>query len=235
MIADRRIALLSNSPFFGNLPEEALANLAKRSIVRKVAQGQVLFTAHDPSEGLYIVLSGAIRAFRVSLSGREQTIHVERTGGALAEVAVFDGGPYPSTTIAEEDSEVLFLPTHEVRSFMLQNPEAALAALSVIAGKLRSVAAMLEQLALMDVGQRLARLLLEEAKKKMPQPKNGVSFSFPQSHSQIAAQLGSVREVITRGLHKLTQQGVIEVRGHRITVLDVRALRKHAESHPAGQ
>ena len=88
---------------------------------------------------------------------------------------------------------------------------------------------MVEQLALMDVGQRLATLLLEEARRSTPELKDGISFSLPLSHSQIAARLGSVREVVTRGLQKLTQHGVIEARGHRIVVLSVKELRDHAE------
>lgn len=232
MSLERRIEVLSKSALFQNLPAETLAELAERAVEHKLSQGQILFTANEPSDGLYIVLSGSVRAFRVNLDGREQTIHVERDGGTLAEVAVFDGGPYPSTTIAEENSEVLFLGREDVRRFMLQHPEAALTALEIIAKKLRMVASMVEQLALMDVGQRLATLLLEEARRSTPELKDGISFSLPLSHSQIAARLGSVREVVTRGLQKLTQHGVIEARGHRIVVLSVKELRAHAENHP---
>jgi CRP/FNR family transcriptional regulator len=195
----------------------------------------VLFTAGDPSDGFYIVLSGAVRAFRVSLSGREQTIHVERTGGALAEVAVFDGDPYPSTAVAEEDSEVLFIAKDQMRKLMLQYPETALNALAYVAGKLRMVAAMMEQIALMDVGQRLAKLLLDEVNACAPDKAAGaVSFPLSLSHAQIAARLGSVREVITRALHKLAQQRIIEMRGRRIVVLDLNGLRRRAERHVSG-
>lgn len=90
---------------------------------------------------------------------------------------------------------------------------------------------MVEQLALKDVGQRLATLLLEEASKNAPQLEDGVSFSLPLSHSQIASRLGSVREVVTRSLQKLTLQRIIEIRGHRVIVLNKKALRAHAEDH----
>lgn len=231
MSLERRIEVLSKSALFQNLPAATLAELAERAIEHRLSQGQILFTANTPSDGLYIVLSGSVRAFRVNLDGREQTIHVERVGGTLADVAVFDGGPYPSTTIAEEDSEVLFLAKEDVRRFLLQHPEVALTALGIIAKKLRMVASMVEQLALMDVGQRLATMLLDEAQRSVHDLHDGISFSFPLSHTQIAARLGSVREVVTRGLQKLAQQGAIEVRGHRIVVLSVEKLRIHAENH----
>ncbi len=232
MSLERRIEILAKSALFQNLPADALADLAGRAIEHRLSQGQILFSTNESSVGLYIVLSGSVRAFRINLDGREQTIHVEHAGGTLAEVAVFDNGPYPSTTIAEEDSEVLFLAKEDVRRFMLQHPEAAVTALAIMAKKLRMVASMVEQLALMDVGQRLATLLLEEAKRSTPDLKDGVSFSLPLSHTQIAARLGSVREVVTRGLHKLAQHGIIEIRGHRVVVLSVKELRSHAENHP---
>jgi CRP/FNR family transcriptional regulator len=231
MSLERRVSILAKSALFRELPEDAVAELAAHSIERRVRQGQILFTANEPASGFYVVLSGSVRAFRENIEGREQTIHVERAGGTLAEVAVFDGGPYPSNAVAEEDSEVLFLTTEDVRHFMLRHPQAALTALAVMAKKLRTVASLAEQLALKDVSQRIATLLLEEARRVAPKLQDGISFSLPLSHSQLASRLGSVREVVTRGLQKLVQHGIIEVRGHRIVVLNVKALRAQAEHH----
>jgi CRP/FNR family transcriptional regulator len=231
MSLEQRINILGKSALFQSLPKTAVAELAARSIGRKIQRGQILFTANEQANGLYIVLSGSVRAFRENVEGREQTIHVERAGGILAEVAVFDGGPYPSTAVADEDSEVLFLSTEDVRRIMLTYPEVALTALANMSKKLRIVASLAEHLALKDVGQRLAILLLEEARLVSPNLQDGVSFSLPLSHTQLASRLGSVREVVTRALHKLVQNSVIETRGHRIVVRDVKALRAQAESH----
>lgn len=241
MSIKQRIEVLAKSALFQNLPEAALMDLAQHAVERKIQQGQILFTANEPADGLYVVLSGSVRAFRENIDGREQTIHVEHAGGTLAEVAVFDGGAYPSSTMAEEDSEVLFLAKEDVRRFLLRHPEAALAALALMAKKLRVVASLAEQLALKDVSQRLAMLLLEEAKRKSSKLQDGISFSLPLSHTQLASRLGSVREVVTRSLQKLVQQGIIDARGHRIVILKVKALRAQTEPHrrsasaPSGQ
>jgi CRP/FNR family transcriptional regulator len=227
----RRLEILSKSTLFGDVPEAALLGLASGGVERKLSCGQILFTANNPSEGLYVVLSGAVRAFRVNMDGREQTIHIERCGGTLAEVAAFDGEPYPSTTIAEEDSEVLFLERQAVQRFMLQHPEVALTALRMLAQKLRRVASLVEQLALMDLGQRLAHLLLEEAEKTGRPVEDGISFQQHLSHSQLAARLGSVREVVSRALQKLTQYDIIQLKGRGVVVIcNVKALRAFAKS-----
>jgi CRP/FNR family transcriptional regulator len=124
------------------------------------------------------------------------------------------------------------LAKEDVRSFMLEHPETALIALALLAKKLRNVASLAEQLALKDVSQRLATLLLEEAQRTSPQPQDGVSFSLPLSHTQLASRLGTVREVVTRGLQKLVQQEVLAIHGHRIVILNVKALHAQTDPHP---
>ena len=232
MSIDRRMELLAKSALFQNLPASALAELAIHGNERKLQQGQILFTANEPANGLYVVLSGSVRAFRENIDGRELTIHVEKAGGLLAEVAVFDGGPYPSSTVAEEDSEVLFLAREDVRRFILRHPETALTALALMANKLRNVASLVEQLALKDVSQRLATLLLEEAQRNTTELRDGISFSLPLSHTQLASRLGTVREVVTRSLQKLVQQDLLAIHGHRIVILDIITLRTLTEDHP---
>jgi len=231
MTVPERIDALRKTQLLGNAPQEALHSLAECAAERRLQSGEILFLSGDSARGLYVAVSGALRAFRESEEGREQTIHVERAGATFAEVPVFDDGPYPSTVIAEEDSLVLFLKKEDVRRFLLQNPEAALSALSLMASRLRKVTQLLEQLSLQDVAQRLAVMLVEEASAR-GKFQDGVSFSLPDSHQRIAARLGSVREVITRILHRFINERIIEVRGHRVVVLNAAALRAKTKMSP---
>ncbi len=130
----------------------------------------------------------------------------------------------------QEESRVLFLAREDLLRFIETHPQVALNALRMMAGKLRSVASMVEQLALMDVNQRLAGLLLDEARKTTPRLEDGASFLLSLSHAQIAARLGSVRGVVTRHLQKFAQLGLIEVHGRRVIVLNARALLAQAGS-----
>ncbi len=184
----------------------------------------MLFLAGEPARGLFVIVSGSIRAFRVNAKGREQTIHVETAGATLAEVPVFDDGNYPATAVAEELSEVLFLSKADVQQFFIANPAIALNALRVMAGRLRRHAELVDSLALKDVGQRLARLLLAEARSQ------GIR-NLDLSHQQLAARVGSVREVVSRTLARLAQNGLIQTdtRSRGITILDEQALERFAE------
>ncbi len=94
--------------------------------------------AGEKATGLFVVVSGTLRAYRQTREGREQTIHVEGPGATLAEVPVFDSGPYPSTVQAEKEAVVLFVPQQTIWRVLTNNPGAALAALKLMAGRLRN-------------------------------------------------------------------------------------------------
>lgn len=237
MTDQEKLRALAATELLGSVPEAALRELITSLRERRLVRGEVLFSAGDHASGLFVVVAGTLRAFRQTREGREQTIHVEGPGATLAEVPVFDGGPYPSTVQAEEDSVVLFIPRQSMRDFLTRHPEAAHTALAVLARRLRRVSGLAEQLALKDVAQRLAAMLVEEATLQTGELKDGAAFSLPLPHQSIAARLGSVREVITRQLHRLIDDGIISVNGHRVIVIHAIALLTRAgmDVPPAGK
>src|SRR3954471_22423200 len=157
---------LKRTAMFKELADAELKLLADRAIERRLSRGDVLFTAGEPALGMYVVVEGAVRAFRESLDGREQVIHVERAGATIAEVPMFDDGTYPSTVAAEEDSLILFIDKRDVRKLCLSHPNIALATLKLLATRLRRCAELVESLSLHEVDERLARLLLDEARAR---------------------------------------------------------------------
>jgi CRP/FNR family transcriptional regulator len=209
---------------FGALDEAELQALAERAIEQRLSRGEVLFVAGEQARGIYVIVAGAVRAFRESLEGREQVIHVERAGATIAELPVFDDGPYPSTVAAEEDSVVLFLDKRDVQRLCLEHPKIALAALKVLAGRLRRCAELVEELSLQEVDQRLARLLLVEARARGLKRGRAIELDLVLTNQQIAARIGTVREVVSRALNRLQQNGLIEVDGRRVRVPDEESL-----------
>ncbi len=226
---EERAEALARVRIFDGLSAAELMELAQRARERSAEAGEVVFVTGEQAQGLFVVLHGAVRAVRVNADGREQTIHVEKEGGMLAEVAVFDGGSYPSTAIAETDAQLLFLAREDVLWFLRQHPEAALQALRMMAEKLRRVSGLAERLALQDVSQRLAAMLLEMSGRAPGELRDGDSFSLPLSHGQIASRLGTVREVVTRGMQRIAQQGTIAIHGHRVVVTSAGQLVRLAE------
>lgn len=224
-----KITALRRTALFGELPEPELNALAERAIERRLNRNEILFVAGDEAAGLFVIVSGALRAFREGVDGREQVIHVERAGATIAELPVFDDKPYPSTVAAEEDSSLLFLAKRDVKTLCLTNPEIALAALKLMAGRLRKCAELVEALSLREVDQRLARWLLAESRVRGNRTPDGVVLTLVLTNQQIAARIGSVREVVSRALARLQQNGLIAVDGRTITLSDEKALEVFAD------
>lgn len=225
-----KIAALRRTALFGGLSESELDSLAKRAVEHRLNRNEILFMAGEEAAGLFVVAEGALRAYREGVDGREQIIHVERAGATIAELPVFDDKPYPSTVAAEEESTVLFLAKSEVRSLCLTNPEIALTALKLMAGRLRKCAELVEALSLREVDQRLARWLLTEARTRGQRLTNGLELNLVLTNQQIAAHIGSVREVVSRALARLQQNGLIEVEGRQVVIRDETALAVFAQN-----
>lgn len=226
-----KIAALRRTPLFRELDDTTLRLLAEHALPRHYRKDEVLFLAGEEAHGLFVIVNGSVRAFRESQDGREQVIHVERAGATVAEVPVFDDGTYPSTVAAEEDTDTLFLPKRDVRQLCLQHPEISLAAVKVLASRLRRCAELVEALSLKEVGQRLARFLVSEARRHGQPSGDGVCLTLTQTNQQIAARVGSVREVISRAFSRLQHDGLIIMEDRKLSIPDLDALSSFADQN----
>ena len=224
-----KVAALKRTPLFKELDDATLQLLAQYAAPRHYRKDEVLFLAGEEAHGLFVIVNGSVRAFRESVDGREQVIHVERAGATVAEVPVFDDGAYPSTVAAEEDTDTLFLHKRDVRQLSLQHPAIPMAAVRVIASRLRRCAELVEALSLREVGQRVARFLLSEARRHGQPANDGICLTLTQTNQQIAARVGSVREVISRALSRLQHDGLIVLEDRKLTIPDVEALSSFAD------
>lgn len=222
-----RPEILRQAELFRDLDDEVLKSLAARVVEKFLDRNEILFVAGTEARGLYVIAEGSVRAFRTSSDGREQVIHVEKAVTTIAEVPFFDGGPFPSTTAAEEPARVFFIAKEDIRSVSSQHPELAFAAARVLARRLRKCAELVESLSLREVGQRVAMLFLEEAGSRGTQSDKGVKFTLSLTHNQLAARIGTVREVVTRAIHRLETQNLIRLKGKNVEISDIAALRRY--------
>jgi CRP-like cAMP-binding protein len=124
---------------------------------------------------------------------------------------------------SEEDSVLLFIDKRDVLNLCLERPRISLAALKLLAARMRNCAALVESLSLSDVDRRLAALLLEAADHSRRSGPS-VTFELALTHQQIAARIGSVREVVSRALARLQKGGLFRMDGRRITIPNEKAL-----------
>lgn len=204
--------------FLRDAEENLLMDLLRRARTVDAGRGEVLFLRGEPRHGLYVVLSGAIRLYNSSATGREQVIGVERSGSVIGELPLFDGGNQPYSAEAMMPSRLLFIPREHFLAVLHAHPELMRAALRALAIRVRRLLHLVEDLSLHEVPERIARYLLSLEKER------GACFNLDYTHAELAAQLGTVREVVTRTLNRFRKAGWIAVQDGQITVLDRDAL-----------
>lgn len=207
------------------LPDSSRAALMARGSTRNYSADEVLYLAGSPADALYIVLEGRVRVMRGE-AGRAYVLHVETAGGSLGEVPLFEGTTYPATAIAAEPTRCLVLSRETVLATVRADPELALALLSRLAGRVRLLVERLDQQTGHSTLGRLATLIVRRAASA-----NGRSFSLGGTQLQVAEEIGTVRELVVRGLRTLRDRAVIESHGEgRYIVTDAAALSEIAAS-----
>lgn len=185
--------------------------LAEHTNLYQYEKGELVFLEGDPCSGLHILEEGRIKLYRISLNGREVIINILSNGATFNEVPVFDGGSNPVNVEALEDSSIWVVDATAIREKMVEFPEFSRAVILNLTKNLRMLVNMVDQLCLCNVSERLARMLIQHAKE-------GVIEYVTQD--QLAARLGTVREVITRCLGDFEKSGAIHVRKGKIEIID---------------
>lgn len=220
----RKAEALRKVPLFADLTEGELQLLAARALPRTYQPGETIFSEGDPCEGLYIVATGSVKIFNTSASGREQVLDIEGAGNSLAELPVFDGGAYPASTAAVEPCTLLFISKKELRALCLERPEVSLKVLKAVSARLRKLVDMIEKLSFTTVRQRLVSWLLQEAKTKGKATSRGIEFTLRINNQELAFQIGTVRELVSRNLSHLQAQGVLKIQGRTFIIPDLSSL-----------
>ena len=218
--------ILRKTPLFASLSDKEMEALAERVSNMHFERGALLFSEGDSCTGLFLVASGKIRIFKLSPAGREQVLAVEGPGSSFAELPVFDGGNYPASASALEDAEVLFISRKDFQNFCREHPDVALKVIAVVGSRLRRLVGIIEDLSFTTVRHRLIALILRLMQASGTASKEGVRVELTKTHQDLAAELGTVRELVSRNLSRLQAEGFLEVDGRRIIVKDLAGLRR---------
>src|ERR1035437_6021314 len=129
--------VLEKTALFSGLSQPELRMLASRTVRKLFSSGELLFSEGEPCNGFHIIARGKVRIFKTSANGREQVLAVNGPGESVAELPVFDGGPYPASAMAIEDAEIAFISRRGFSRLLGVHPEVSLKVLSVVGAKLR--------------------------------------------------------------------------------------------------
>ncbi|HTW79278.1 MAG TPA: Crp/Fnr family transcriptional regulator [Terracidiphilus sp.] len=223
-------SVLERTALLSNLSREELQTLAARTVRKLFSAGELLFSEGEPCSGLHIIARGKVRIFKTSVNGREQVLAVNVPGESVAELPVFDGGPYPASAVATEDTEIAFISRRDFHAYCMEHPEVPLKVLSVVGARLRRLVGIIEELSFTTIRQRLIAMLVKLAQTEGKKTDRGIEILLPATHQELAHQLGTVRELISRNLMRLQAEGLLDVDARQIVVRDLKGLSALLES-----
>ena len=228
------VALLRAVPIFSELDDRTLGMLGARCVPRTVGAGFVLFRRGDRCNGLYLVLDGRVRVFRTSPDGREQTLAVEGPGRPVAELPLVDGGEYPASAMTATPCRLMFLPRSEFEHAFRSDAAVATAVVHSLGRRLRHLVQLVETVAFRDVAARLAMWLADHADRAGTADEDGMALTLERTQDELATELGTARESVSRAFKQLESKGLIRSRrGKRLRMAHPEQLRAWARG--AGQ
>ena len=210
---DTRI-LLRAVPYFQSLDDDALAAVAREVIVRRYAAGTLIFLEGDPGAGLHLVANGLCKVYRLSMGGREQVLATLGPGDSCNEVPAVDGGPNPASLAAIEASTLWVISQQALSHLRQRNSILNDVIIASLAARCRQLVERVYNLSFLSVTGRLAAFLLQQSDEHS-------ELSRRQwTQDEIAAHLGTVREMVSRALRELQEAELIAIERHRIEILD---------------
>jgi len=219
-ITKERIKVLRANEYFDDLPDTLLKEISTYMDLREYQRGDVLFWEGDLCDGLYIVQQGLAKIFRLSPQGRQYIVRILQEGDTFAEVPAFDGATNPVNVEALENCSVWVIDGEKLRGLISSQPQFAQKVLGNFGKMLRGMVHKVSEMAFYQVTHRLARLISEMSEER----------SVPHwTQEQLAARLGTVREVVARSLKELERSGAIKIEDRRIQIVDKEIFRQWSQ------
>ena len=219
----QRTDVLSRIPLFAGVDRAELETLASHAVERRYEPDEPLFWEGDEAQGMYLLTEGAVKIFKTAASGREMMLDLVTAPSSVAELPLFDRGPYPASVRAVQPSTCLFINRSDFYSVCRQNPDLSLKILAVVGRRLRTLVMLVESITFGSVTKRLAKLLIDvSAEQGDPR--------ITMTHQELASRLGTVREVVSRNLARFRLQGLIRIEGRDIVITNTDSLRTEAEA-----
>lgn len=197
---------LKTFPLFQELPEDVLTSVARVAMMRRVPRNQAVVCAGDRPDYVYFVLTGSLKVVISDEDGREVILSMLEQGELFGEMGMFDEQPRSASVVAVVPADLILISKNDFRTIMSNNFDIAWRIMSNLADRLRNADRKIESLALLDVYGRVARLLIEMAEQV-----DGQTVVVRKiSKQDIAKMIGASREMVSRVMKDLGQQGLIE-------------------------
>jgi CRP/FNR family transcriptional regulator, cyclic AMP receptor protein len=206
-------ALLSQHPFFSDLPIQVRARLNAYIKTKRYSSGATIFQKGDPGTGLFVVRSGTVKIEVRSSRGKEAVFNLMKAGDFFGEIALLDGLPRTANAMAFPDCELLMIDRRDFMPILQSQPALMSKLLKEICGRLRRTTEQVEDLMFLDLRGRLARTLLRLSETSKTPGKVAVT------QRDLAEIVGLSREMINRQLQSWKKSNWVDLGRKEIVIL----------------
>jgi CRP/FNR family transcriptional regulator len=215
--------LVTTSVFFAGLKTDELEPVIRLVKEKKYERDEMLFFEGEATESLLFLASGVVKIFKTSPDGKEQILAIAHPEETLNEVPLFNGGLNATSAQAMMQVIVYMISKKDIEMIMKQYPLVASNVIHILAKRTRQLVTLVEELAFKRVNGRLAGILLENAVRE---GQSGARLT----QRDMAAMAGTAREVISRSLKAMEDDGIIGFDKHRLIIRDKDALQRMSQT-----
>lgn len=227
-------AAIASLPFFRGLKNEVLKSFLEYSFVKKLPKGEYLFMADEICSHLYIIREGLLEIFFLGEGGKRIILHHATNGAFLGDTLLFNKGVYGAYAHALEDSQLFSIEKKSFEDLVHTYPEIGIRIVSDFGNRIERLKLLVAEISFTDVRKRILRMLLEilrSAKEGCTsrvfiENRNSIILTNVPTQDEMAYRIGTVREVLCKGLHKLEKDNLISVKRGNIIIKDINRLRE---------
>jgi CRP-like cAMP-binding protein len=216
-----QIEFIKSITYFSGLNQAALDSIRKRVFEKKAERGEILLFEGEPAENLYFVIAGVVKVFKTSADGKEQILQIMRPGESFNDVPVFGNGKNLASAEAMGPVVLYMIKKSAIEGILREHPQVALNVIQILSQRVRHLVSLVEDLSFRNVTGRVAKVLLEYAG-------DGIGEKPRLTQQEMAAMIGTAREMVGRSLKALEEEGTIRMERNRIMITNLETLREMA-------
>lgn len=216
-------------PLFSTLSDAEFQSIEHIFLIRSYRKNQVIFLEEETGTYMYIVMSGKLKITKSTQGGKETILAIHRSGDFFGEMALLDGKTSPATVSAMEDCKIASISRADFHNLLMSNDKVVRQIIQVLCARLRQVWKQIQSLSYSSAEARIRGGVLELARKHGIPDSRGIIIDVKITHQEMAEMVGTSRETVTRTIARLRDEGILQLDGRRMILLEPKALLPKAQ------
>ena len=224
--APNKLWFLKNIRLFDGISPSDMQEMEKITRMEEVKKRQPLYLTGDPSRNVYLLKRGRVKIANTAPSGKEVTFDILEPGEVFGELDAMEDAPRSTSAEALDDALICVIPRKDFDQYLAMHPNVTIKLTKLIGLRIKKIQSRVEDLVFRDVPARLAHLLSELSKTEGVADKQGIRLKVKLTHQEMANLIGCSRETVSTTMGQFRDDGLIQMDGRTITIVNEKGLSK---------